>query len=113
MLLRLLGGYTEPRWWRDGRSCREIGGELGISRVSAWKLWQPTEENVIQQACAEREGRRLFIQDCRQMELGEGSPFRLLQRRAVERFGIRTTSCFSVHPRKPDEKMGVPNSRVP
>jgi hypothetical protein len=45
--------------------------------------------------------------------LGEGSPFRLLQRRAVERFGIRTTSCFSVHPRKPDEKMGVPNSRVP
>ena len=68
ILLRLLGGYTEPRWIRGrlpqplrsrcavrhfriqlrlvagarlrmkGRSFREIGRELGISQVAAWKL---------------------------------------------------------------------------
>jgi hypothetical protein len=68
MILRLLGGYVEPHWWRDrrpqplrsrmvvfhlrthlrreavarlrmeGMSFRQIGRELGISQVAAWKL---------------------------------------------------------------------------
>jgi hypothetical protein len=124
MVMRFLGGYTEPRWRRDrlpqplksrcavqhfrthlrreavtrlrmeGKSFRQIGRELGISQVAAWKLWQQTVEDVIEQVCAEREGQRLLVEACRQIELGEDAPFRSLQRRVVERFGLRALRCF-------------------
>ena len=118
MLLRFLGGYTEPRWWRDrrpqplksrctvqhlrtllrreavtrlrmqGRSYRQIGRELGISQVAAWKLWQQTEEDVAELVSAEREGQRLLAEACRQMEQGDPEPFRELFEAVAKRFGV-------------------------
>ena len=128
MLLRFLGGYTEPRWWRDrrpqplksrctvqhfrtqlrreavtrlrmeGKSFREIGRELGISQVAAWKLWQQAVEDEIEQVFAEREGQRCLVEACRKMEEGDPEPFRFLFMKASRRFGVRVTARFVGRP---------------
>jgi hypothetical protein len=77
-----------------GKSFREIGRELGISQVAAWKLWQQITEDVIKQVYAEREGQRLLVEACRQMELGDGAPFLSIRKRAVEHFGLRLVRRF-------------------
>jgi hypothetical protein len=124
MLLRFLGGYTEPRWWRDhrpqplrsrvvvqhfrthlrreavtrlrieGASFRAIGRELGISQVAAWKLWQQTVEDAIEQNLAEREGQRILAEACRRLGHGEPDPFRFLFRLTAGRFGTRVATKF-------------------
>lgn len=128
VLLRFLGGYTEPRWARDrrpqplrsrcvvqhfrtqlrrvavtrlrmkGKSFREIGRELGISQVAAWKLWQQTFEDVVEQACAEEEGRLLLIEAFRKKEEGDPAPFRVLFKKLTGRFGVRVTVRFLGRP---------------
>ena len=81
-----LGGYEGPRWRIDrrkqplrsrrghqrvlthlrreavirlrlaGHSFRQIGRELGVSQVSAWKLWRQVVEDLGERAKAERIG---------------------------------------------------------
>ncbi len=128
MLLRFLGGYTEPRWWRDhrpqplrsrvvvqhfrthlrreavtrlrieGASFRAIGRELGISQVAAWKLWQQTVEDVIEQRLAEVEGQRILAEACRGRELAKPDPFRSLVRLTAGRFGTWVATRFFGRP---------------
>lgn len=129
MRLRFLGGYVEPRWWRDHRPqplrsrvvvqhfrthlrreavsrlrmeggwFRAIGRELGISQVAAWKLWQQTVEDAIEQHLAEREGQRILSEAGRRMAKGDTAPFNELCSRATRQFGIRaTTRLLGVSP---------------
>ena len=77
-----------------GKSFREIGRELGISQVAAWKLWQQTFEDVVEKACAEQEGRLLLIEACRKRDEGEPEPFRVLFKKVTGRFGVRVAVRF-------------------
>lgn len=91
-----LGGYQGPRWLKDRRkqplrsrrsaerlitflrreavvrlrlqnqSFRQIGKELGISQVAAWKLWQQVLTDLGERAIARRLGYRLI--QSRQLE---------------------------------------------
>jgi hypothetical protein len=75
----------------EGKSFREIGRELGISQVAAWKLWQQTMEDVIEQACAEREGLRRLAEAWQQLDVGDEAPIRRLRADAARVYGIRVT----------------------
>lgn len=85
-----LGGYQGPRWFKDRRkqplrsrrsaqrlithlrreavvrlrlqnhSFRQIGQELGISQVAAWKLWRQVIDDLGERATAKRAGLRLL-----------------------------------------------------
>lgn len=124
MLLRFLGGYTEPRWWKDrrpqplksrstvqhfrtllrreavtrlrmeGKSFREIGRELGISQVAAWKLWQQTVEDEIEKVGSELEGRRILADAWRRKLEGEFEPYQVLFGAVVRRYGKAAASRF-------------------
>lgn len=86
IIFRVLGGYDGPRWRIDrrpqplrsrrtsqrfrtllrreavirlkleGKSFREIGRELRVSHVAAWKLWGQIVTDIIEQVRAEHSG---------------------------------------------------------
>jgi len=87
-----LGGYQGPRWLKDRRkqplrsrrsaqrvltqlrrdavvrlrlqerSFRQIGQELGISQVAAWKLWRQVLTDVGERSAARRIGWKLILE---------------------------------------------------
>jgi hypothetical protein len=73
----------EPAWpgtrlRMKARSFREIGRDLGISQIAAWKLWQQTFEDMVEQGDAEQEGRLLLIEAYRKWDEGDPEPFRMI-----------------------------------
>ena len=124
MVLRLIGGYVEPWWLRDrrpqplrsrrsvehfrallrraavtrlrleGRSFRQIGRELGISQVAAWKLWHQVVADTVAQAQAEHKGALEFACAVQEQEVGNGAEMELFRSRVQLRVGMRVTRRF-------------------
>jgi hypothetical protein len=124
MVLRLIGGYVEPRWSRDrrpqplrsrmgvrhmrtmlrreavarlrmeGKSFRQIGRELGVSQVAAWKLWQQLVEDEIEKVFAERHGERLLAEAWEQVESGRATELNRLRDLVSAHLGPRTAARF-------------------
>jgi len=124
MMLRLIGGYSEPRWWRDRRpqplrsrrsvehfrtllrrvavtrlrlegcSFRQIGRELDVSQVAAWKLWQQVVEDVSAQVQAEHRGVRNLEFAAQQKETGNDAEMEKLRSQVRQHFGIRVANRF-------------------
>ena len=78
----------------EGKSFRQIGRELGISQVAAWKLWHQVVEDEIEKVFTERGGRQL-LQEAFAMDQA-GTPVELNQLRqlVIARFGSRVAARF-------------------
>ena len=117
--VELLGGYVDPSWCRDrrpqplrgrmttchfrtllrraavarlrmeGRSLRQIGRELGVSQVAAWKLWHQMVEDVIARVSAERRGEHLLRAACQREDLDNGDQLRGIREIVRLRLGSR------------------------
>ena len=124
VLLCFLGGYIEPRWWRDrrpqplrsrcvvqrfrtllrreavirlrleGRSFREIGQELGISHVAVWKLWQQTQDDQIQQCESEILGQAIWSHAQSDAARGNIAAKTEIFDRVAGTFGVRIARRF-------------------
>lgn len=77
-----------------GKSFRQIGKELGISQVAAWKLWHQVLRDVIEIGCAERAGWARLAEAQRKEEAGNPEPLLLLLNEATLTFGVRAMSAM-------------------
>ncbi len=122
VMIRFLGGSDGPRWIKNRRPQplrsqrmvqhtrtifrravvtrlklsdklqRGIGGELGISHVAVWKLWQQVVDDCCDQAAAERVGWQQLNFASSQLAAGNTYEIRLVWKQAACRFGVRRTT---------------------
>ncbi len=124
VVVRFLGGYHGPFWRIDrrpqplrgrrsvqrlrtalrrdavarlkmeGMSFRQIGKELGISQVAAWKLWGQVLRDLIEVTHAERVGWSRLAEAQKQEVAGNPEPLLILLDEATHRFGVRAMSAM-------------------
>jgi len=73
---------------------REIGRELGISQVAAWKLWQQVMEDQVERGQAEVFGARLWQEIHQKADDGDFSALAAAFDRVARHFGIQIARRF-------------------